>query len=71
MTLMKQIKGSRKMITYLDKTFCASPNCTNECGRKMTEIEMIKSTAPGQFLPICYGYFCGKEVNIQDEKLLK
>jgi hypothetical protein len=26
-------------MAYLDKTFCASPNCENECGRKMTELE--------------------------------
>ena len=26
-------------MTFKDKTFCASPNCTNKCGRKMTEEE--------------------------------
>jgi hypothetical protein len=27
------------IVVFKDKTFCASPNCTNECGRKMTEDE--------------------------------
>lgn len=26
-------------MTFKDKTFCASPNCQNECGRKMTDEE--------------------------------
>lgn len=26
-------------MSYLDKTFCASEDCKNDCGRKMTEAE--------------------------------
>lgn len=53
------------MISFKDKTFCASPNCKNECGRKMTkqEIEEFeRMNAPGQYdgvLGVSYGYFCG------------
>jgi hypothetical protein len=42
---------------YKDKTFCASPNCKNECGRKMTEDEKI--TLQKNWAPVNYGYFCG------------
>lgn len=46
-------------MTHLDKTFCASPNCKNECGRKMTDKER-------HFLGymnnqrVSHGYFCGE-----------
>lgn len=43
-------------------TFCASPNCTNKCGRKLTE--EIKKEAEkwwgGPDAPICISYFCGE-----------
>lgn len=26
-------------MSFKDKTFCASPNCNNECGRKMSDAE--------------------------------
>jgi hypothetical protein len=47
-----------------DKTFCASPNCTNECGRKMTkelqiDLNMLKDA--GYIRPISYAYFCNNE----------
>lgn len=49
-------------MVYLDKTFCASPNCTNKCGRMMTQeeqdmLDYLYSTddwAP----PVAYGLFC-------------
>ena len=44
------------MITFKDKTFCASPNCVDECGRKMTEQE--KESAKEWNLPVAYAYFC-------------
>lgn len=52
------------MICFKDKTFCASPNCTNECGRKMTEDEakeLERANLPDQWdgsLNVAYGYFC-------------
>lgn len=44
------------MICFKDKTFCASPNCKNECGRKMTPREEIESDKAG--LPVSYSDFC-------------
>lgn len=47
-------------MSYLDKTFCASPNCQNECGRKMTDEQKEKlSRSNAQF--VSYGYFCHQE----------
>lgn len=46
------------MISYRDKTFCYSPNCKNECGRKLTDAERQEAIKSG--LPICYAYFCGE-----------
>ncbi len=42
---------------YRDKTYCASPNCKNECGRKISpEIEvLLKSDKYGR---TSYAYFC-------------
>jgi len=37
-------------MTFKNKTFCASKNCKNNCGRKMTEAE----TAELRALPIEY-----------------
>ncbi len=58
------------MITFLDKTFCSSPNCTNECGRKMTKEEhaQLQNLSPDEWLPVCSGYFCGepREDSIND-----
>ena len=54
------------MIVFRDKTFCSSPHCTNECGRKMTaaeEDELVSLNAPDQWdgvLGVSYGYFCGE-----------
>ena len=51
------------MMCYRDMTFCISPNCTNACGRKLTD--KIKDDAdkwwgkPGA--PIAMSYFCGKD----------
>lgn len=43
-------------MTYRDKTYCASPNCTNECGRKMLEWE--RKEVQREEIPVCYAYFC-------------
>lgn len=54
------------MISYLDRAFCASPNCKNACGRQLTEeiMEGAKKWWDGcdGEAPIAVGYFCG-EVN--------
>lgn len=53
-------------MTLLDKTYCASPHCKNECGRKMTEeerkriyIESWKDLTVNSVL-VSYAYFCGE-----------
>lgn len=47
------------MPTFKDRTFCASPGCQNECGRKMApEEEQQAKESPW---PVAYGYFCGAE----------
>lgn len=66
------------MFCYRDSTFCISPNCENECGRKLTpEIEAAakqwwKQIAPDDEggAPIAMSYFCGgqDESNNDEEK---
>jgi hypothetical protein len=54
-------------MTYLDKTFCASPNCKNECDRKMTANEknyLDKLNLENGFpILVCHAYFCGVPKN--------
>lgn len=50
-------------MTNLDKTFCASPNCTNECGRQMSkemrqDLDMLVDA--GFYTFVSCGYFCGE-----------
>lgn len=42
-------------MTYKDKTFCASPNCKNVCGRQMSEEEKCKLK---DWEYVSYAYFC-------------
>ena len=44
------------MLCFRDATYCGSPGCKNECGRKMDE--KTKQMAAKSGLPISYGYFC-------------
>ncbi len=44
------------MMCYKNKSYCSSPNCTNECGRKITK-EIIED-AKRVDLPICSSNFC-------------
>lgn len=44
------------MMCYKDQTFCSSPNCKNECGRKITEEDL--KTAEKLDLPISYTRYC-------------
>lgn len=47
-------------MSYLDKTFCASPNCKNDCGRRMTSEERsVLNNLNGRY--VSYGYFCGQD----------
>lgn len=43
-------------ICYLDRAFCVSKNCKNECGRQLTN--EIREAAARYGLPICTGTFC-------------
>jgi len=43
-------------MTYKDKTFCASPNCKNACGRKMNIQEEFEVKLNNYL--VWYGYFC-------------
>lgn len=53
------------MFCYKDRTYCASPNCEDTCGRKLTP-QIIKeankwwkdSGCEGE-APIAISYFCG------------
>ena len=45
------------MLCYKDKTFCVSPDCKNECGRKLTDKD--RRGAEGLKLPLSVGHFCG------------
>ncbi len=44
-------------MTYKDMTFCASPDCKNECGRQLPEHE--RKQIP-EWQPVSMAYFCGK-----------
>jgi len=48
---------------YRDRTYCASPNCKNECGRKMSKEveELLKKDEYGR---TSYAYFCGEPESI-------
>lgn len=43
----------------LDKTFCASTNCKNECGRQWTKEHEAAATRCGKN-NISVAYFCGE-----------
>lgn len=53
-------------MTFLDKTFCASPNCINECGHKMSDEEKDRLNIAAWKNPdaysvlVAWAYFCGK-----------
>lgn len=44
------------MMNYKDRTFCASPNCTNECGRQLTD--EIRQGARASNMLLALNYFC-------------
>lgn len=50
-------------MSYLNKVFCASPQCKNECGRQMTDKEREGlSYLYGSIddTHVEYDYFCGQ-----------
>lgn len=53
------------MLCFRDRIYCHSPNCTNKCGRQLTQ-EVIDSAEKGGCL-IASGYFCGKPEEFIDK----
>lgn len=52
----------------VDMTFCASPNCKNECGRKMQPHQNdFFDQCPSK--PIYYSYFCGEPIHVKKDNL--
>lgn len=47
------------MMTYRDKTFCASETEHHTCGRELTEEDKERAKEMG--LPIAYGKFCEED----------
>jgi hypothetical protein len=53
----------------LDKTFCASPQCKNDCGVKFTDEVKRAADIMRPNYGVSLAYFCGKpEQSIKDEK---
>lgn len=57
-------------MVFRDKTFCASPNCKNECGRQMNPFEKneldfrrecaLSEDGDADIIAVSWGYFCGE-----------
>ena len=56
-------------MSFMDKTFCRSPNCKNECGRKMTEEER-RELARRPYEWTSSAYFCDVPEESQDNSPL-
>lgn len=44
---------------YLDRTYCASPHCENECGAKMSD-EVKEAISKIEHHQVAFSYFCGE-----------
>lgn len=52
----------------VDKTFCASPDCKNDCDRKMDDKQ--KQFIKGHpWYPVSYAYFCGEPEKMISEDI--
>ena len=58
------------MIGYKDKTWCASPNCRNECGRQFTEEDrrLAINWWGGPDYPISKAWFCDEDGNVKERR---
>ena len=58
-TSIKLKRSYLRKVNYMnkDKSFCASPQCKNECGRKMKD-ELREILAMQNMPWVSYGYFC-------------
>lgn len=52
---------------YLDKTFCASTNCENHCGRKLSEDDIRFINKHG--LLVSMAYFCGEPEKKENDSI--
>jgi hypothetical protein len=54
------------MLCFNDRTYCASPDCENACGRKMSarDIEIAKKS----LFPVAWSMFCG-QVSMEEMSL--
>lgn len=55
---------------YMDRTYCSSPNCKNECGRQFTEedkkgYEAWAATFRGNPPGIAYSNFCDEKGHVK------
>lgn len=57
------------MICFRDRTWCSSPDCKGECGRKMTP--EIREEARRNPLPVSWGNFCGCADYPQQKDIMK
>jgi hypothetical protein len=57
------------MICYRDTTFCASPDCKNECGRQLTD--EIRQSARASNMLLSLNYFCGEPEKQEEIKEIK
>jgi sulfatase maturation enzyme AslB (radical SAM superfamily) len=59
-------------MTWNDRTYCATPDCHNECGRKMSDKEIAQQkaffAAQGYSIPVSYAYFCGEPLIDEPQK---
>ncbi len=58
--------SDRNVLSYKGKTFCASANCKNKCGRKMTDDEeyrLKQLNAMNCNMHVSYAYFCGEPIS--------
>lgn len=58
-------------MSFLDRTFCASPHCTNKCGQRMNEAEraLLRSVWGTDAALVSYAYLCGSPT--EQEALLQ
>lgn len=54
------------MICFMDRTFCSSLACRNECGRQLTPdlIARGKKWWGSDDFPVCVGEYCDAEGNL-------
>lgn len=57
------------MICFRDRTWCASPDCKGECGRKMSP--EIKAEAKKSDLLTSWGLFCGGGDYLSESQIQK